>query len=223
MAVPIRDDLERSVGLKPPALPIIDKEDFEYLHDYLESFYGSDFDLVTKLSKEIIEEAVIPLVRSSVDELRDTFLEKYPSYVAYNSILTTIGHKKGRNRVIEINEEIYEKLEEKLPPELKEPFKILYDSQIFTKRIQELGEETFFKRIKERCYEEYRDLLNYANAVAYITTACFLCHLDFECSSDVWETLNEWLDSYAKELDRYIVTVDLFVTDEYYETIKDVV
>jgi hypothetical protein len=216
------DELEKRFDIRPPPYHPPTAIVYE-LYRMLRDIYKDEFEFAMKLSESMIEEAIKPLLLCSVNKLHDVFLEKYPVYVAYNFATSALTLRKIElSEIIEFIEKIYETLENIAPPELRNPVEVVSDCQVLiAKRIKELGWRDFFKRVEERCYEEYRYLLLYFNATAYLLTACLLAKFGLEHNPETLRTLIDWLNTYTKELDRYTVSVDLSVTDEYYEVIRE--
>jgi len=91
---------------------------------------------------------------------------------------------------------------------------IISDSISILKRIEELGWSEFLKRIRERCNKEFKYFCLYLNITIYLLTTYLL-------AEEHQEILFDLLNTYAKELERYAVSVDLSITDEYYKAVKN--
>lgn len=96
-----------------------------------------------------------------------------------------------------------------------------YDLWILTK-IQNLGLENFITRIIERAYDELRELVNHYLTLLYTNLLTQLAiHNEVKWRRENLEQVIQWSKTYAEEVDTYLDTVNLLITDEYYEELKN--
>ncbi len=70
--------------------------------------------------------------------------------------------------------------------------------------------------------EAISGLVSYASAADYAAVSV-LIGLEMEARRDVLNTLAYWMSCYASELDAYVETVDILITPERYEAVRDYV
>jgi len=202
-------------------------------------------DEISRICELIIERAVRRILIVKPEDIVEAFNEGYPTFVLYiTSLLSSFTIPKLYalhlektfkllDEIVELEKKFYELylkfLKEKcarisIPIEdVEYAIAQLFDYDLWlTEKVKEHGIERFPIILMERAHEEASSMYNFLLALLYVVTAINVAL--FEIAPYNKENLGilvDWAKHYASELDAYIDTVNLLVTDEYYEVIEE--
>ncbi len=200
---------------------------------------------IQKIYRLIVEKAVRKLLIVKSEKIIEAFNEGYPIFVLYiTPLLSSFSIPrlyalrledtlKLLDELIELERKFYElymKLLKKrctragIPIEdLEYAIAQLFDYDLWLiEKARELGLEKFLILLMERAHEEALSMYNYLLALLYVTVAINAALFDIVAySKENLKILIEWAKHYASELDAYVDTVNLLITDEYYEAIEE--
>ncbi len=216
MAISI-DQLKTITEIKPLTI-LISPEELQKEYEELFKEKG-----MKEITEGMMEESIKPLLTCPEQELQNKFEELYSTFVDYSMVLSILTLKGlGLDRLYNLVERTGKMLETDAPSELRRPVEIVYDSSLLIlKKVKELGRDGFLRRVKERSFEEYIEFNSYLSVSNYLLTACYSAKLGFEHNPKTLEILVDWLNTYIEELERYAVSFNISLTDEYYDTVKD--
>jgi len=223
--------------LKEPSLLDISRRFME--------LFGVREEELRRICELIVERAVKPLLSVELEEMVETFNEGYPIFELYmKSLLSSFSIPrlyalhleetfKLLDEIVELERKFYELYlrllkerctEANIPIEdLEYAIAQLFDYDLWLiGKIKELGIEEFLMLLMKRADEEARSMYSYLLALLYVTTAINVALFGMVTyNKENLRVLVEWAKHYAKELDAYIDTVNLLITDEYYDAIEE--
>lgn len=210
--------------INPPTIPFFTEEDCSSeLLDIVKEVFGKEF---VKHSKEpfrkMVEETIEPLLLSKPEEVEEKFKIYFRKAIPYLILPSFSLGIKNPAKAMEVQRRLYDILKKEIPPSLFDAFELLSDASFFVfSKIMELGIVDFIKVIVERAEEEYKEffidyLLTY---FAFLT--CLVGEKKGIAEPRTLNKLREKLDRYVEELDTDITTIDLLMTDEDYEVVKN--
>jgi len=196
---------------------------------------------------KIINETIKPLIKAPPSEVDTVFKEKRMLFANYftkisssiteSLVLSKTGEelRNSLRRFKKIEYRIYGALKDEIEKsEFNGIENILYAISIAAdydlwviNSILEVGFEEFIRRVDKRASDEIHKLIGYLLSLTYSLMACLFVMLRYkavEVSKPVAETFNilvSWCSKYADELDLYVDTINLLISDEYYGVIKD--
>ena len=208
--------------------------------------FGANVGELERAYSTILSKAVVPLLRAEPGELADVFQGKLPVFATYTTLLLS-NFSLVRiyvrcpedapgllRRVAEFEKELYRSYARALDERSAEAgvsfegveyaVAQLFDYDLWIlKKIGELGPEGFLELLMERAYEEACSMHGYLLALLYAVTAvnAAIFGLVAEYNEESLEVLVGWAERYARELDAWVDTVNLLVTEECYEALEE--
>jgi len=210
----------------------------------IEEIVGADvFKRLEPIYNKIINETIKPLVKTSPSEVDTIFKAKCPLFTNYfMSVLSSINIslilskteselrgslklvKEIEKRIYRVFKDIIEKSEFNGKEDVLYAFSILTDYDLWViNTLLEFGFEEYVHRVEERARYEIRELMSYLFSLTYSLMACLsvILRVVEEPVVETFNVLVNWCKRYAGDVDSYVDTIDLLISDEHYEVIKD--
>jgi len=211
----------------------------------IEELFEVDASRVQQTYEAVLERAVKPLLVAGPETLTEVFQERFPVFAAYMvsflsdlSLLRIYAVRPGEalerlGEIASLERRLFEAwtgaLEERcmregLPFEdLKYAGAQLFNYDLWLlEKTREVGLERFLSLLAERACDEAYQMHGYLLALLYVILAITAALLGTvpAFNRESLKVLVEWARHYAEELDSYVDTVNLLVTDEYYEAVE---
>lgn len=213
--------LPKSIFQIPFSVTESTKTDKLIVRDLLKEIYDEDdIEFLTLAFERMVKKSIEPLLLCDPKDLPRCYMECFRIALPCLLLFTPKG---DYGKVLKVTIDLYDVLKAEVPDDLLDAFEILCETEIwYLTRISEMGLEGFVNIIAERATEEFNWLVNYYLSTAFLFFACYLAKKDLvNYKPETLSLLISWLKSYSSELDSYLSTADLLVTDEYYEVIKN--
>ena len=224
---------------------ILEKFNFRGVLGRITEIFKVKEDEIWGIYRLIIERAVRKILIVKPEDMVEAFNEGYPAFVLYiTSLLSSFSIPrlyalhlektfKLLDEIVELEKKFYElylkSLKEKcarvnIPIEdMEYAIAQLFDYDLWlTEKVKEHGIEKFPIILMKRAHEEASSMYNFLLALLYVVTAINAALFEIvPYNRENLRILINWAKYYASELDAYIDTVSLLVTDEYYEAIEE--
>lgn len=201
-----------------------------------------------RLYNAIVSSTVKPLLVAKPEDMPSVFKSKYPVFTFYaTSFLSSFSLAKVYitfpenaekvvsllKKVVKVEKTLYELYTTALKeggaradiPTDRVEYAVaqLFDHDLWVlEKVSELGLENFLKLLVERAYDEVSDMYGYMLALLYVVMSVNTALFELvSYRKESLEILIDWAEYYARELDAYIDTVNLLITDEYYEAVEE--
>lgn len=169
---------------------------------------------------KFVLETIKLLLSCKIENLEEEFYKLFRRAAKHLSIFAPV-----ENYEEELEDEINkcEVFRREVPTELGETFDLLVEAYVTVlSKLAEMGEAEFRRIVEERASKEYQEFLACYYLTYYLFIACLYAKKGFvEYKEEVLTKLMEWLNFYREELDAYTSTIDLLLTDKYYEVLKN--
>ncbi|OYT63947.1 hypothetical protein B6U74_06145 [Candidatus Bathyarchaeota archaeon ex4484_205] len=191
--------------------------------DLVEEAFEKEFVKHSRESfRKMVDEAIEPLLLSKPEEVEEKFKTHFKKAIPYLILPSFFLDIKNPVKAMEVQKRLYDILKKEIPPSLLDAFETLSDaSSLIISKIMELGIVDFIKVIVERAEEEYKEFFIDYLLTYFTFLICLVGEKKEIAEPKTLDKLREKLDRYVEELDTDITTIDLLITDEDYEVVKN--
>lgn len=212
----------------PFGIPLLNEDGSRYFDEVVsELFSDEEIQIIKDNVKKLKENTILPLLATSPEEVEDKFLDYFemtlPYYIRVAAIYSDSEKiTKFSEKSIKVEERFYEALKEQIPESLIDSLDALNDASLLMySNIIEKGVKGFFDLILDRAQNEFMELGYHYMIVNFGFTTCLTALKEKRGSKETVDKLIDLVANYADELDSYLSTVDLLLSDEEYEVLKD--
>ncbi|MFW6121773.1 MAG: hypothetical protein ACOC80_12885, partial [Petrotogales bacterium] len=129
---------------------------------------------------------------------------------------------KFSEKSIKVEQQFYENLKAQIPESLFESFEALNNTSLLMySNIVEKGVKDFIEIVIDRAQDEFMELSYYYMLTNFGFITCLIALKENRGSAETVDRLKGIVSTCADELDSYLSTVDLLLSDEDYEVLKN--